>query len=362
MELSQSEIQFFQENLLAWAAHTHRPLPWKGSQNPYHIWLSEILLQQTRTEQGLPYYEKFVAQFPTITDLADASEDEVFKLWQGLGYYARARNLHATAKFIAYQLDGKFPDAYADIRALKGVGDYTAAAIASFAYNLPHAVVDGNVYRVLSRFFGIDTPIDSTEGKKQFADLAQQLLDTEQPARYNQAIMDFGAIHCKPQQPICSTCLHQAKCVAFQQKKTAILPVKSNKLVKKDRFFYYFIYNFDQHIQLHKRTSKDIWQGLYDFPLLELDKNYTPTQLQMLPEWRDWQPPQSQVRSVSQPFRQELSHQKIIGIFVEMELENGFFLNDENYISIPRSHFERYAVPKLLTSYWEGYNKTPTLF
>ncbi|MFT6936809.1 MAG: A/G-specific adenine glycosylase, partial [Saprospiraceae bacterium] len=188
----------FKTNLLVWFSQNHRPMPWKGERNPYYIWLSEIILQQTRVEQGLPYFLKFKDNFPTVQDLADASEDSVMLLWQGLGYYSRARNLHSSAKYIAYELNGEFPKTYDTIIKLKGVGTYTAAAISSFAYDLPYAVVDGNVYRVLSRYFGIETPIDTTEGKKEFSKLAEELIDAKRPADYNQAIMDFGATHCTP--------------------------------------------------------------------------------------------------------------------------------------------------------------------
>ncbi|MEM9990488.1 MAG: A/G-specific adenine glycosylase, partial [Bacteroidota bacterium] len=202
-------------------------MPWKGERNPYLIWLSEIILQQTRVEQGWPYYERFKAAYPTIQHLADAPEDEVLKMWEGLGYYSRARNLHFTAQHITYKLGGCFPNTYEDILKLKGVGTYTAAAIASFAYHLPHAVVDGNVYRVLSRYFGKTTPIDSTIGKKEFTQLANELLDSTQPHRFNQAIMDFGATQCKPKLPNCPNCPLQSHCTAFQQKTVNTYPVKT---------------------------------------------------------------------------------------------------------------------------------------
>ncbi|MBP7272940.1 MAG: A/G-specific adenine glycosylase, partial [Saprospiraceae bacterium] len=234
-------IAAFQEKLLAWYDATPRPMPWKETNNPYHIWLSEIILQQTRVAQGLPYYLRFVEKYPTINALADAPEEEVFKLWEGLGYYSRARNLHATAKFIAYTLNGNFPDTFAALLSLQGVGHYTAAAIASFAYNLPHAVIDGNVYRVLSRILGSATPIDSAEGKKYFAATAQALLNLSQPARYNQAIMNFGALHCVPQNPHCSSCPFQEICVGFQNNCVGSLPVRQKKIAINTRYFYYYI-------------------------------------------------------------------------------------------------------------------------
>ena len=246
----------FTKKLLKWFVSNYRPLPWKGEKNPYLIWLSEIILQQTRVEQGLPYYEKFRKKYPTIKDLALAPEDEVMKLWEGLGYYSRARNLHTTAKFISKDLDGIFPKTHKEILALKGVGSYTAAAIASFAYNLPYAVVDGNVYRVLSRYFGIATPIDSTDGKKEFALLAQELLATEKPGAYNQAIMDFGATHCMPKQPKCITCLLNKKCKAFTENRIDILPVKTKKIKKRTRYLNYLIINQGNQVFINKRTGK----------------------------------------------------------------------------------------------------------
>ncbi|NJN78344.1 MAG: A/G-specific adenine glycosylase, partial [Saprospiraceae bacterium] len=232
--MNKNQKKDFTPNLLFWFSKNYRPMPWKGERNPYYIWLSEIILQQTRVEQGLPYFLKFKENYPTIKDLAAATEDEVMLLWQGLGYYSRARNLHFTAKYITYELDGIFPNTYSEIIRLKGVGSYTAAAIASFAYNLPHAVVDGNVYRVLSRYFGIHTPIDSTEGKKQFEKLANDLIDKERAADYNQAIMDFGATHCTPRNPSCSACILSSNCIGFNTQKNDILPVKTKKIKKKE--------------------------------------------------------------------------------------------------------------------------------
>lgn len=314
----------FREKLLAWAAAHPRPLPWKGVRDPYLIWLSEIILQQTRVEQGLPYFEKFAAQYPTIRQLADAPEEELFKLWEGLGYYSRARNLHAAAKYVANELDGRFPDTYEGIRALKGVGDYTAAAIASFAWQLPHAVVDGNVYRVLSRVFGIGTPIDSPAGKREFAALAQTLLDTGRPDAFNQAMMDFGATHCLPRQPKCSRCPFSTDCAALASDRVADLPVKSKSLVRKDRFFLYLVFKSGDSTYIRRREGKDIWQNLWEFPLIELPA---------LPQGRAEieacigaflglasKPETWQMTGFTQPFRQTLTHQQIAAVFCEIDL------------------------------------------
>jgi len=245
-------------------------MPWRNTTHPYHIWLSEIILQQTRVAQGLPYYIAFTEAFPTVQDLAQATEEEVLKLWQGLGYYSRGRNLHASAKMIVEEMDGVFPNTYEEIKKLKGVGDYTASAIASICFNEPTAVVDGNVYRVLSRVYGIDTPINSTAGVKEFKALAQELIDEDRPADFNQAIMEFGAIQCKPQNPYCLHCIYNDSCVALQQNKVSELPVKLKKTKVKHKYFHY-LYIKDKQGQtiIKQRTGKGIWQGLYEFPVIE---------------------------------------------------------------------------------------------
>ena len=245
-------------------------MPWRETTDPYRIWLSEIILQQTRVAQGLPYYLKFTEAFPTVKDLANASEEEVLKLWQGLGYYSRGRNLHAAAKYIVEDCKGIFPNTYKDLLKLKGVGDYTASAIASISFNEPTAVVDGNVYRVLSRIFGIDTPINSTQGIKEFKELAQELIDKKQPADFNQAIMEFGAIQCKPQNPYCLHCIFNDSCVALQKNSISTLPVKLKKTKVKNRYLHYLVFrSSDQKTMIERRAGKGIWQGLYQFPLVE---------------------------------------------------------------------------------------------
>jgi len=261
------------KRLTLWYLKNKRDLPWRKTHEPYHIWLSEIMLQQTRIEQGLPYYFKFIEAYPTVFDLANAPADEVLKLWQGLGYYSRARNLHETAKHVAFDLDGIFPDSYRGLLKLKGVGDYTASAIASFCYNEPVAVVDGNVYRVLSRIFEIDTPINSSAGIKEFKHLAQELLDKENPATFNQAIMEFGALHCKPQNPKCVTCPFNDKCLALKNNNIGALPVKLKKTKIKKRYFNYLVFDLEgEKTILEQRSGKGIWNGLYQFPLIESEK------------------------------------------------------------------------------------------
>ena len=262
----------FSKKLITWYLQNKRSMPWRETTDPYYIWLSEIILQQTRVAQGLPYYLAFTEAFPTVFDLAKATEDEVLKLWQGLGYYSRARNLHTTAKYVATELKGVFPDNYQDLLKLKGVGDYTASAIASICYNEPVPVVDGNVYRVLSRYFGIDTPINSTKGIKEFKLLSQELIDHNDPATYNQAIMEFGALQCKPQNPYCIVCPLNDSCVGLQKGKIESLPVKLKKQTIKKRYFNYLVYSIkEEHTIIQQRTGNGIWKGLYEFPLIEED-------------------------------------------------------------------------------------------
>jgi A/G-specific adenine glycosylase len=260
----------FSNILTTWYLNNNRDLPWRKTKDPYLIWLSEIMLQQTRVAQGLPYYESFTTAFPTVFDLANATEEKVLKLWQGLGYYSRARNLHVTAKYIANDLKGIFPDNYKDLLQLKGVGEYTAAAIASFSYNEIVPVVDGNVYRVLSRYFNLYTDILSGKGKKEFTALANEIISKENPALFNQAIMEFGALQCVPKNPNCAICVFNSSCAALSLKKVNELPVKLKKLKVKHRFLnYLFILDNKNKTMVQQRTNKDIWFNLYEFPLIE---------------------------------------------------------------------------------------------
>jgi A/G-specific adenine glycosylase len=262
----------FSKTLIQWYLQNKRDLPWRNSTNPYIIWLSEIMLQQTRVAQGLPFFLRFTEAFPTVFDLANASEEQVLKLWQGLGYYSRARNLHKTAKQIAFELKGEFPKNYNDLLQLKGVGEYTAAAIASFAYNENVPVVDGNVFRVLSRYFDIETDIASAGGKKEFTQLASELLPKGKANEFNQAIMEFGALLCVPKNPDCQNCVFNDSCLALQKKKVAQLPVKSKKLKVRHRFFNYLVFSdSNNNTLIQKRTQKGIWHNLYEFPLLETE-------------------------------------------------------------------------------------------
>jgi len=262
----------FSNVLIKWYLQNKRDLPWRKTDNPYLIWLSEIILQQTRVAQGTPYFMSFTTAFPTVFDLANADEEQVLKLWQGLGYYSRARNLHKTAQYIANELAGKFPDNYNDLLKLKGVGEYTAAAIASFSYNEAVPVVDGNVFRVLSRYFDVETDIAAASAKKEFAALAFELMPKDNPALFNQAIMEFGALQCVPKSPNCGICVFNTSCAALQKKKVDQLPVKSKKLKVRNRFFNYLVVSDDiENTIIQKRTAKGIWHNLYEFPLIETD-------------------------------------------------------------------------------------------
>lgn len=262
----------FSKKLIAWYLENKRDLPWRNTTHPYPVWLSEIILQQTRVAQGLPYYESFLKAFPTVFVLAEASEEEILKLWQGLGYYSRARNLHQTAKIIATQYKGTFPKNYTELLQLKGVGSYTAAAIASFCYEEPIAVLDGNVFRVLSRYFGIATDISSPKGKREFKALANEVMSRQYPSRHNQAIMEFGALQCVPKNPDCTVCVLKDSCNALRLNKVHKLPVKLKKTKQTTRYFNYLILEDEhQNIIIQKRTQKGIWHNLYEFPLLETE-------------------------------------------------------------------------------------------
>ncbi|MCC5945053.1 MAG: A/G-specific adenine glycosylase [Bernardetiaceae bacterium] len=275
--------------LIAWFAANKRSMPWRNTKDAYKIWLSEIILQQTRVAQGMPYYERFIAHFPDVHALAAASEGEVMRLWQGLGYYSRARNLHKAAKIVSQERAGEFPNSYEDLLKLPGVGSYTAAAIASFAFGLPTAVLDGNVYRVLSRLFAIDTDISSGKAKKEFTNIAQGLLPTSESATHNQAIMELGALVCLPKNPKCQQCPLSDYCEARRLSKPQAYPVKKRKIKVKTRYFYYFIFqNEAGSLYLKKRDTSDIWASLYDFPMLESDKSLSLEEVFAVLPSQDW--------------------------------------------------------------------------
>ena len=339
----------FSKKLILWYLAHKRDLPWRTTAIPYYIWLSEIILQQTRVEQGLPYYQAFVAEYPTVENLANASEEQVLKLWQGLGYYSRARNLHATAKYVSNELNGVFPISYKGLIKLKGVGDYTASAIASICFNEATAVVDGNVYRALARYFGIFTPINTSLGIKEFKNLAQQLIDVDNPGNHNQALMEFGARQCKPQNPNCDICIFNDSCIALQQKNISILPVKLKKTKVKNIYFNYIVLiSKNEKTFLQKRIGKGIWQNLYEFPLIETEKDFNISELNSLPIFQDISR-KFEIKSLvlynELPILHKLSHRNIYTRFWIAETS----INNDEAISI--SQIERYPVPKLIGNF-----------
>lgn len=343
---------FFSSSLLLWdKLHNKRQMPWKGEKDPYKIWISEIILQQTRVLQGLGYYNRFIRRFPDIKSLAEADEDEVYKLWEGLGYYSRCRNLIETARHIYNDLSGIFPDQFEEIIALKGIGNYTASAIMSFAFNKPYAVVDGNVYRVLSRFFGTEMPINTSEGKKYYSGLSQLLLNKKQPALYNQAIMDFGATVCKPVLPLCNACPLQKNCIAFKENKVALLPVNFKIIKQKIRFFNYLVIKYQDLFYVAKRTRKDIWQNLYEFILIESQSVFSNEQLLKNSEFLslvDGQP--YEIRSVSSTYSQKLTHQIIRGKFFHIDIKMPLQAKGR-YRAVRESELRQLPFPKFIASY-----------
>ncbi len=325
-----------------WFRRNQRDLPWRHTNDPYKIWLSEVILQQTRVDQGLNYYLNFTTKFPTVFDLANAAEDEVLNLWQGLGYYSRARNLHASAKQVVVDFDGVFPNNYEGIKSLKGVGDYTASAISSICFGLPHAVVDGNVYRVLSRYLEISTPIDSTQGKKDFAEIADKFLDVHNPGDHNQALMEIGALICLPKNPSCETCPLVGSCSAFSSKTQLNFPVKAKKTKVVKRYLNYLVLFDGKNTVIQKRVGKGIWQGLYDFPFIEKEK-LNGLELSELNQYEPIEIIQDgQLKHV-------LSHQEL---YVSFWIVKVVKLNlDESQITVPIAAIETFPLPQLLIRY-----------
>lgn len=343
------EETFFTEKLLQWhQKEPSRNMPWKGEKDPYKIWLSEIMLQQTRVEQALHYYITFTQNFPTVKDLANAEEGLVLKLWQGLGYYSRARNLHFTAKEITEKYRGVFPKTYAEIRALKGVGHYTAAAISSFGYGLPYAVVDGNVIRILARYFNIPNAFNTAAGKKIFQEKAQKLLDIKNPAAYNQAIMDFGNLVCAPQNPACETCPLKKHCGAYKLNLQKTLPHKEKAAPKKHRYFHYILFEYENGFYIEQRTEKDVWRNLYQPILVETDTKKTIIQIEKLVETKFPELLHSSFEKVSE-HKQVLSHQVIYGVFYKVPLIKK--IKKTSWVLCTFQNMEQYAFPKIVADF-----------
>ncbi len=339
------------DKLILWYKQHKRDLPWRNTTDAYKIWLSEIMLQQTQVAQGLNYYLKFINEFDTVTQLANATEDKVLQMWQGLGYYSRARNLHATAKMISENYNGVFPNNYNEIKKLKGIGDYTAAAISSIAYNLPYAVVDGNVYRVLSRLFNINTPINSSQGKKYFQQLATEILNINTPSQHNNAIMEFGALQCKPKNPQCETCPLQTNCLAFANNTMQLLPVKDKKIKIKNRYFNYIVFNYKDYLYIQKRTEKDIWQNLFEFYLIETTTTVDEKTLLNSDEFKKISSAYELIKT-SHLKKHILSHQHIYSTFYEISVAKPLIF--EQFIKIKKSDLGNFALPQLIVKYLQN--------
>lgn len=329
-----------------WYRQTKRDLPWRNTNDPYFIWLSEVILQQTRVDQGIPYYYRFIEHFPHVDDLAAADLQNVLNLWQGLGYYSRARNLHQTAKFISSELNGVFPASYAELLTLKGIGPYTAAAVASFAFNENVPVVDGNVYRVLARHFDIDTPINSTAGAKLFKSLAENLIHPKHPALHNQAIMEFGALQCTPKNPKCSTCVLQGSCLAFANKTVQERPVKTKKQTVRNRFFHYLVFHVNAHTYIQQRKGRDIWEELFQFPLIETENDSPLTEI----PWAQM----NQVLEISAPITHLLSHQRISARFYH--IHSSEVKPETDWILIQNAALQDFPIPRLIDKYLERHS------
>jgi len=345
--------RYFSEKVVKWYEHNKRDLPWRESSDPYKIWLSEIILQQTRVIQGLPYYLRFIERFPSVTALAQASEQEVLRLWQGLGYYTRARNLHKCAKKIVSDHKGVFPGSFAELKKLPGIGDYTAAAIASIAHQEPVAVVDGNVFRVLSRIFGIETEINSPKGKKIFTDLANKLISQKHPEKHNQAVMEFGALHCTPKNPSCNMCVFSVNCIAFKNNLQDTLPVKTKAKPVRKRYFYYFIFKKGKSLLMKQRQQKDIWFGLYDFFLIE-KKKASKIDL-LLQEQKSFAGLNVNTLEISAVYKHVLSHQIIIARFILVENSKTISANKNEFRFYSKSKIAELPKPVLISRFLQDY-------
>jgi A/G-specific adenine glycosylase len=340
--------------LIDWYHQNRRALPWRETRDPYRIWISEVILQQTRVAQGLDYFHRFIARFPDVRALAEAPLDAVLRQWQGLGYYSRARNLHAAAGEVEARFGGVFPDTYEGIRSLKGVGDYTAAAIASFAFGLPHATVDGNVFRWLSRLYDIDIPIDSGEGKKSFTALAQSLLPPGRAAVFNQAAMEFGALQCVPKSPDCPACPFADRCLARAKGSVDRRPVKKGKTAVTPRWFNYLVIRSGGEVLLGRRTAKDIWQNLYEFPLIETARAVDFSELQALPEFRKLFDGvgETVLQGVVPMPKHVLSHRVIHAVFYEFSIDGFSAAMRADYLRVSEKVLGDYPVSRLIELYF----------
>ena len=348
--------RYFSDKIVKWYVENRRPLPWRDTIDPYKIWLSEVILQQTRVTQGLPYYRRFIQTYPTVGDLADTDEQNVLRLWQGLGYYTRARNLHKCAKRVVELHQGRFPKTFIELQQLPGIGSYTAAAIASFAFNETIAVVDGNVFRILSRIFGIDIAINSPEGKRAFSRLANELISPKQPALHNQAVMEFGATFCTPYNPRCEECPFKTTCIAFKQQLVAILPVKHPVKKSRKRFFYYLVVEKNDTMLMRKREEKDIWHGLFDFVLIEKNKAEKPETIMADEACRKWFE-KAESFEISKDYRHVLTHQIIHCRFIQVRANPSFTLAEEGLSFYSRREIAELPKPALISRFLQEENK-----
>jgi len=349
-EVTSTKAAAFRRAVMGWYAPEVRNMPWAGETDPYKVWLSEVILQQTQVEQGRPYYEVFVERFPSVGELASATEDEVLRLWQGLGYYSRARNLHKTARIVAGTRDGMFPSTYDELLMLPGIGPYTAAAIASLSRNLPHAVVDGNVIRALARYFGIDRSVSTAGGKRIIESLAERLLDRTLPGRYNQALMNFGALQCRPRNPDCASCPLKRSCRARGTGRVEDLPIRNRPLPKTHRWFNYLVVWVKGSFLIRKRIGDDIWKGLYEFPLIETAREVTVRHLSRRPELKALVP--SPVSPANLPIirlKQTLSHRVVHARFIEIGLNKA----PKGFLKVKPENMHRFAFPRVINWYLE---------
>ena len=345
----------FSSEIISWYRQNKRDLPWRKTKDPYIIWLSEIILQQTRVEQGTPYFHRFAERYPTVVDFASATENEILNNWQGLGYYSRGRNMHFTAKFIVANNAGVFPNSYDDLIKLKGIGEYTAAAISSFSANESKAVVDGNVFRLLARYFGISTPINSSKGKIEFSALANSLIDRAEPGLYNQAIMEFGSLQCKPGNPLCGTCPLRLGCVALNNNLVPLLPVKIKAQKSRTRNFNYIVVVKDDSLLINKRGANDIWENMYDFPLLETQDLLSPESLLCDAQFIEKFGNEVTIDAVYGPVKHLLSHQKIYAQFFVIEHFSESFLHYNSWQYVRYSDLEHLAQPKLIFEFLKSF-------
>ncbi len=343
----------FSSDLILWYKENKRDLPWRLTTDVYEVWVSEVILQQTRVNQGLSYYYRFLNSFPTVNNLANASEDEVLKCWQGLGYYSRARNMHSTAKFVSQELNGVFPNTYEGLLKLKGIGTYTAAAISSMCFNEHRTVVDGNVFRVLTRIYGIDTPINKAAGKKEIEELANSLNNVADHGIFNQALMEFGALQCTPKKTDCASCVFNDTCWAFQNNKVEVLPVKEKKKPVKKRYLHYIhIRDRKNRTIIQRRNDNDIWKGLYQFPLIEVDDVLSTKDMMTTKEFKDFINNQDVDIISEHTLKHQLTHQKLFISILNIEVDSLGHFDDSDYQIIDVGQLKEFAVPKPLTEIW----------